>query len=347
MKAITLIILLITSQIKAQKMNVIEAKEANNLIEYWYLEYSNIFKAKSHLSKTVLDYLAPWEQTVYSTEDAEKWLALLGKNSYVKEVTHFGKKGLKLLSKFEKPLGNINIRDVIVSFELIPQVTQLEFKTNNDLNSSFLTTNNQNNTECHFSAGFYDISPSQFISKDNFVKLNMVLLNEVPFKKVTKNGQIISLGEQRFKIIETVDNMVVILNLEPKSNKSNFLENLNMINLDNQGNKIQSLSPSEILKIKADKPTDSLSYTPYATKTIVEYNYKVFKNNPNLSFNEYQKQILPKLQKVMTSGHKQSTFKNEFGEVYTIFFTPNTIENAYFNTYKYITKALKLPFKTN
>lgn len=343
MKNIILFTLLMTSYLSAQNK---DSLQINNMIEFSHSNYSEKFQKKNHLSKTEKNYTKPWETKKYTAEEIEHWLNIISQNAYMKQVTFFNKKGLKLLSKFSKNQNDIDIMDLVTYIELIPLKIETKTKKNNDLGFS-LVTKKEEYKQYNFSAGFYDINPSEFIPKNNFLKLKFVSLNQVPFKKINQIGEITTLGKFSFKTIEIIDNMVVILHITPESKDETLEESLNMINLDKDGNRIKALDYDEFLKIKKDRKLrgEESNWSNKSTFDINEYNLSLFKSNPNISLEAYRKKVFSKWQKVISSKDNDAEYKKEFGENYKVFSSPNKIENAYFYTFKYLKKEFELPLK--
>lgn len=179
------------------------------------------------------------------------------------------------------------------------------------INKTFNIRSNENIEELRGEVFFN----GSFILDYNYVKINK-----------SNVGESFNIDNLEFKVIDFFDNKVI---LHFKNNKENL--NFSFANIDNKGNRISQipLLNFEELKEKNRKIPSDASPLPEGSQTIYKTNYDLFKSKPNLSFDEYKKNIHHKLVEILNSENQKETAEKVWGTKYIVFTATDKMQNFF------------------
>lgn len=335
-------LLCMSYQLSGQNMDQSIEEKINSISKEWYEKYSGYFEENDFLYDKEKNYQAPWQKyNNVSKQEIEDYAELLTDNFSVKFEKRFSKEILVL--NFEYP-ENEKTNELMKLLEHPELILKNGVKlTSNDLNwSTGQECKKINQKKCtKINAGFYDIQNAVDL---NEVMFNLKILCSYNFRRIEKNSENDSLkiGDYNFKVIDIVQNKVVILF---KNSKCEEIPNLNHLNLDDQHNLIKQLNPQRFTEL-TKRPSDNRKILGVNSVTKIDsYNYKIFKENTGISYLKYKDLIKKKLLIVLNSSDQETTFNDEFGQIYTVFSSPSKIDYFYLYQPIYLNKKFELQIK--
>ncbi|WP_298506318.1 hypothetical protein [uncultured Maribacter sp.] len=309
---ITIIIFNLSFSIFSQEMDAIKNNEIEQFAKHLYEKSSYIFKKVDIVPKENKDFLFPWLKEFPSKDNLKKYLKILKENSTLEINSSIGTVQLQISSYLSEDENKdiFKLLDfVIIKSDLTNQENE-KIKVGDYIGSSW-----GYDQKCHskkiqtnsslcktISSSFkLDVSKEDKIAGELIVKARFI--SGYAYKEVTMNdiNKPIILNDSEFKIINIINNTVVI---SQENSRSELLDGIGYFNINKNGYRVESIGSS----------------------TICTYNYNLFKENPNLSLQDYSKKIHHKLLKIENSDIPDDTYKKEFGENYTILISTDRIE---------------------
>lgn len=339
MKQITLFFLLATStHLFGQQMGSSLEDQIDFFAKEWYEKYMNLFEEKDFLSDRQKDYEFPWSMRNHSKKEVEDYARLLMGNASVTIEKKLSKEVLVLSFSYpDDERSNMLIKHLEFP-ELI--VNENEAIRSNDLNWSTAQQCEQEGTKtCAIvEASFHDVS--ELINEDR-IAFNLKILHKYSYQKIGRDdiNSSLTINEFNLNIIDIIDNKIIVAH--EKDWKNQDMHNLGYINIDHEGHLIKQLNYQEFLELQRKYGANKVMGVNASTR-IEAYNYKIFKENTNLSYSGFRKLIDKKLRKVLNATDKDMAFENEFGPLYTVFSSPSKIEDFYFYQPTYIHKKFEL-----
>lgn len=123
------------------------------------------------------------------------------------------------------------------------------------------------------------------------------------------------------------------------------MDSIGFLNLDNNGNRIRQLDYDDYLKVKREQELTELNWGVNARHLIEAFNYSTFKNNPNITLEEYKEKVYDKLFRVIDSGNSEAIYEQEFGNTYIVISSPDKIKKPYLYISKYVEMTLQMVVK--
>lgn len=319
-------------EIDSEKLKQIEIFERMT-----YEMNADVFKKNNYYSKIESDYKFPWQDKKYSSEQLKNALDSLAKNASI-NIKESSNLTLEFDSRF--PTGiNSELLDV---FKLNLKSSQIKGpkgelviikKVGHTWFGSKFASGNKNGKQ--YSYNWKTVTKSFNVSTNEATK---ELKGELLFKasfiegydyvKINKSniGASFTINNYEFEVIDFFENKVV---LHFKNNVDNV--NFSFVNVDDNGGKIAQIAYFDFVELKrkdASIPADA-SPLPEGTSTMYKENYKLFKSNPNLSFQEFKKIVRPKFIKIMQSKNPREIIEKAWGAKYLIFSSTDKMQNFF------------------
>ncbi|WP_157578197.1 hypothetical protein, partial [Tenacibaculum ovolyticum] len=314
---IVIFFLIISSLSYSQEKDSIKLKELEFAEKLTYAFTSEIFKKQEHNSKIDKDYKLPWNTKLYTEAQSKKALDTLIKNATIKiKKGSFSNHILEFNSYFPE----------FISDDLI-SIFKLSIKTNKIADdSTILKIQKSGNSGFgfHSSSGFengnayshnwrtistsFDIKTK--IKTEGFkgtIEFESGFIKGYDYLKIKKSdiGKEMKIGNYDFTVIDVLDNSVI---LDFKTNIEDL--GLSLVNLNKKRQRITS------------------SGVMFSSQTLFKDVYLKFKENPNLSFEDYKKAFHSKFIEIIKKKKKE-TQKNIFGKEYRVFTSSGNLIKAY------------------
>ncbi len=336
------LLLFLTIYSYGQKKDTNVLTEAELLEEVEFIEKlsydltSEIFEKKSDDSTIDKEYKLPWNNLLYTEAQLKTALDTLAKNAVIKiKEGFFSNHVLEFKSSFPEFIdeGLIDIFELSVTASTI-QDGKATLQISKDGSSGFgsLSTSGTKDGKS-YSHLWRTINKSFDIKteiKTNNQKGTVVFesgfINGYDYLNITSSdiGKEIKIGEYTFTIIDILENAIVIYfntNIEGID--------FSVINIDKEGYRITWPDIS------------------YSSQTLSKDIYLMFKEKPNLSFEDYKKAVHHKFLKIAKSDQKVKETENVFGKKYHIFSFPGKLTNLFLYMPKYISKSFEIKYPDN
>ncbi|MDC1285322.1 hypothetical protein N8Z33_01400 [Flavobacteriaceae bacterium] len=323
--------------------------EIEKFAEFMYEDNSWKLKKSVLLSQKNENFTFPWNQSFIDKDTLQKYLDTLKENISIRiENDSFHGTGLRiqsyLLEDQNKDLFDLfafdlikskitNQKNEIVEIDKHLPNINLAFEQECNFKNKKIT-----NSRCKILDINFNIPTLESSALKGELVFNARFISGYTYKKITPDeyNTPIVLNNIAFTVVDIVENKIVIAH---KNTDDELLDSVSFVNVDNKGNSIESIP------YPWDVNLEERIWRGNNRSAIFEYNYAVFKNNPELSFKDYKKMITKKLQRVANSDNKDEVFKKEFGEDYVIFDTVNLIENLYFYVPNYVQIEFEMQLK--
>ncbi|MCX7546342.1 hypothetical protein OS188_00085 [Xanthomarina sp. F1114] len=352
MKVLTyLVFILLSTHIFGQQMDSIAYKEIDVIIKDHFDSYSHIFKQKLTNSIQTENYIRPWDEEMLSENTLSAYLNTISNNAKIKTDSSWTNYNRLVIYSYLPEDDNKNIlenfkfeiikHNLIDSNNNVVNVEKYASGKNWSYDQPCNTTGKKPATNlCKKVDSQFKLEaiPSEQLLGD--VLINTKFLSGYSHIKITDSllSKSLSLSQEEFTIIEITDNKIVVLNA---TDKNEFLQKTSFVNLDKNGNRLGS----KLIETKKKANRDQFIWQGQSSQTIDAYNYKLFKENPYLSYDTYKNMVREKLIRVFKSNNREATYKKEYGEIYTIINIGSNIENLYLYTPNYLEKMFTIQLK--
>lgn len=334
---ITGLLLFISILSFGQQKDSTKLKELELLEKLSYGFTSEIFKKPENKSKLDKDYKLPWTQKFYTEEQFKIALDTLIKNATVKiKEGSFSNHVLEFNSYFPEFID-----------EGLMEIFDLSIKTNKIKNgNTILEIDKYGSTGygSYSSSGFDDgnlyahnwrtISTSFNIKSEmktgeyeGTISFESGFVKDYDYVKINKSdvGKEIKIGDYTFTVIDVLNNSIVL-------DFKNSIEELKFyfVNLNKEGHRITSTG-----KV-------------FSSQTLFKDIYLMFKENPNLSFEDFKKIVHPKYLEMIENVEKMTeTQENIFGKKYHVFSSSDKLINSYLYLPKYNSEVFEIEYSKN
>ncbi|MEL6918138.1 MAG: hypothetical protein AAFO99_10465 [Bacteroidota bacterium] len=355
LKTLSAILFLVCSfRVGGQEIDSVKMEQIHVIAKQLYDSNSYLLKKSALQSKRSKDFLFPWSQSFYSQTTLEAYLKNLEKNAKI-SIENDGFEGNQLTLSSYLPEDQNN--SIFTSYDLEIIKSEITNEKNEEIqvgefkSRSFGYEQQCSSVDNKKAAGLcktievnFAMPKLEATALKGKLVWNGKFVSGYSYERVTKNNinTPIVLNNLEFTVIDIIDNKIVISH---KNKEDLLLNNLSFINIDKSGNKIEAIPYSDYLNAKEKGSLNELPRVTNSRHTIQSYNYSVFKNNPDLSFNDYKKMIHEKILRILNSNNPKEVFKKEFGEHYVIISTVDIIENLYFYTSNYVQKECTTQLK--
>ncbi|WP_199912784.1 hypothetical protein [Aquimarina aquimarini] len=338
-KVIFIILSIFSTTLFGQEIHEAIAKQIRMYEKTMYETSSEVFKKQKYYSKLDKDYTFPWIEKKHTPEQLKSALDTIAKNAKI-EIKYKGFSNLILELNTSFP-AYIN-KKVLDLFEL--KINTYQIKNSNDT-SIKIDKDGSTNFSLKFSSRYKNGKSHSYnsktikksfniLSKKNQEKLKGKVLFrssitlDYDYVKIDKSniGASFHIGRFDFKIIDFFDNKVV---LDFKQNIDGV--KFSFVNVNDEGYKISQIPYFNFqkLKIKDSNNTSDASSIPERIQAIYKANYDLFKSKPDLSFNEYKKNVHGKFIEILKSKNQKETIEKVWGKEYVMFVTTDRVQNLF------------------
>ncbi|WP_282143817.1 hypothetical protein [Cellulophaga baltica] len=333
----TLLFLLVPVLSIGQENDSDEIDEIEFAEKLTYSFSSEIFKDKAYETDLDHDYTMPWKKTLYTEEQIEQALDTLIKNASIKiEKGSFSNHVLRFNSYFPEFIdeGLMEYFDLsIKKSTIINRGVNLEIQESgssgygsqsssgyeNGISFSHLwrTLNTSFNIKTTVTTEEYKgavVFKSGFINSYNYLKISSADI-----------GKKMSIGGHEFTVVDIIHNSVILdFGVDAEDLELKF------VNLNQKGERFIS------------------SGSTFSSQTLFEDTYKLFKNNPKLTFEAYKKEFHTRYVALIENAEKNTEVEeNIFGKKYRVFTASGKLMNAYLYEPKYTSKEFKIIWEEN
>ncbi|MEO0527186.1 MAG: hypothetical protein AAFZ89_08170 [Bacteroidota bacterium] len=355
LKTLSAILFLVCSfHMGGQEIDSVKMEQIDVIARQLYDSNSFLLKESALQSKRSKDFSFPWSQNFYSRTTLEAYLKKLEKNAEI-SIENDGFQGNQLTLSSYLPEDQNN--SIFTSYDLEIIKSEITNEKNDTIQiggfkSRSFGYEQQCSSEdkkkvaelCKTIEVNFAIPKLEATALRGTLIWNGKFVSGYSYERITKNNRNIPiiLNDLEFTVIDIIDNKIVISH---KNKEDLLLNDLSFINIDKNGNKIEAIPYSDYLNSKKRDSLNELPRVANSRHTVQSYNYSVFKNNPDLSFNDYKKMIHKKILRILGSDNPKEMFKKEFGEHYVVISTVDIIENLYFYTPNYVQKECTTQLK--
>lgn len=98
-------------------------------------------------------------------------------------------------------------------------------------------------------------------------------------------GKTFELSILKLKLVDVFDNKIILERLD----NDEYMPNLDLINLDKEGNELKPYTQAELSKMINKNPVDDNELTDFSIQTVDSAFYNLFKNSPSITLEEFTK----------------------------------------------------------
>ena len=351
MKAITILLSILSVKTYGQEIDSKKLKEIEMYVKTVYEMNSQVFKKGKLYSKIDKEYKLPWAKKTYNNKKLKGSLDSLAKNASIEiKNDDFSGNNLMISLYFPQFIND----EAFKTFDLKLKESNLinskneRLKINKSGSENYVYNSSssfKNNTSISKNQKTLETTFSILTENIKGVKgsivFEAVFASGYYFKKIVKEdiGKSLKLNNLEFKVIDLFENKIV---LDFKDKSPNLIQILKFANLDKNNHKIEQIPYFEFTKMKEDDKSITTEYRGEAKLNINAFDYDLFMQNPGMSFSEYQNNVHSKFVKILNSDNQNENAKKEFGESYIVIQTADVIENLYIYLLKDIQKEFVL-----
>lgn len=338
-KAIFSILIVFSTTLFGQEIDSTKTKQIEIFEKIMYVMNSEIFKKQKYYSKLDKDYKFPWTDKIYSPEQLKNALDTLAKNSKI-EI----KEGAfsNLILEYNSYFPTYINQEISGIFKLTIDTNQI--KGLNDKKTE-IEKDGSTGFGSKFSSGFKEGKSYSYdwktinksfnirskVNKEELkgkISFRSSFILDYDYVKINESniGESFHIGELEFKVIDLFDNKVV---LDFKQNTKDL--KFSFVNIDDKGNKISQIPYFNFqeLKEKDSKISSDASPLPEGSQTMYKANYDIFKSKPDLSFDEYKKNVHEKFVNISNSKNQKEMAEKVWGKKYIIFTATDKVQNFF------------------
>lgn len=342
MKYSIIILLLILAKVSvAQEIDSTTLKSLAFLEKFTHAVASDLFAEKETESKLDKDYKLPWDNALLSKNQIKVALDTLQNNATINiEKGHFLNHVLEFKSYFPEFINKgltgqfkISIKESRLfaddeqlkiqntGFSGFGSESSFGFENGNSFSHNWRTINTSFNIETELQTEELEGTV------EGAVEFECGFVDSYKHVKITKSdiGKEMTIGEHRFLVKDIVGSSVI---LDFRSNAKGV--DFELINLNDEGHKI----------IGSDMSLQSHS--------MFEVTYLAFKENKNLSLENYKKIVHPKYLKMLAkeelANWENSDYEDIFGQEYKVITSSAKLANAYLYIKEYDTKVIEIKY---
>jgi hypothetical protein len=296
----------------------ISDSEVEYLETYIYQTTSSAFKVKEYDSKIDNEYTLPWLKKNIDKLILDSALDTLIKKATIKiDKNSFSDYFLEFNSYFPESIKEApeNFQLNIKENKIASQNEILEFNGGGSSaysNYIYSTSENGQYSDHNWVSFYKSFSIKSEVTSEEFngkITFEASFLYNYDYVKISKShiGKQLKVGSYLFKVIDIINNLLV---LEFEKNIDD--EEFSFVNLNSENRMIKSSIPT-FSKLKISKEV-----------------YKLFKENPNLSFDDFKKVMHPQfLERRKYSNNAKVLSDLIFEKSYIIFSFPGNTLNSY------------------
>ncbi|CAM1353783.1 hypothetical protein [Tenacibaculum ascidiaceicola] len=334
---ITVLLLLISILSFGQKKDSVEIKKVEFVEKLTYAFASQIFKKQEYNSKIDENYKFPWKTQLYTDTQYKTALDTLIKNATIKiKKGSFSNHILEFNSYFPEFMSD-NLIDIfklsIKKNKIVDGNTILKIQENGShgfgfhSSSSFENGNNYTYNWRTINSSFNIKSKIKKEELKGAIEFESGFVKGYDYLKIKKSdiGKLMKIGNHEFTVIDILNNSVI---LDFKTNVEDL--KFTLINVNKKNQRITS------------------SGGMFTYQTLFEDMYLKFKENPNLSFEDYKKAFHPKYVELIKNVDENKKVREDiFGKEYKVFLTSGKLINTYLYTPKYFSRTFEITYDEN
>jgi hypothetical protein len=342
MKQIIFILLILLSfNLSAQQLDSIEQKQLEAMESFFFeLNKSSFNEGELH-SKLNKDYILPWKTEVDCKELQNSLDSLILNSSIEITPDEEGKSNLSLVpvnGSFPTEISGsaliVNVKDC-----RLVNSNKDSIEVNQEGSINYRTGLSDKKANLDFSILTEDIEGVQ-----GEVTFEGKTFSHYEYKAITKAdiNKLIELDGIEFKIVDIYKNKILVAN--PVEADGQVFDKVKMVNVDSSAYRIAQIAYFTFEAMKEKDPSITGTSCGESKQTINPVDYLIFKNNPSISLEDYNKLINEdeKILKMLETANIKLDDEGYIEDDYVLFCTPGEIENAYFYLPVYKTKEFSL-----